>query len=272
MRLMVPFLFALAGLAQSPQDLLQKAPPQIDAALRARVSAFYQAHVDGKWRLADQYVAEDSKDQFFAMAKQQYEGFEILKISYSDDFTKAEVVVMVRNEWFLRGMKVPTSTPVSTYWKVVNGEWFWYVDTRKGVQTPFGTMSPGPGAPSSGLPIPPGKPANIGVAATAILHSVGADRTEVKLSAKQGSVEQVVISNGMPGHVRLHVEMDGTGVKAALDKEDLGANEKARLSLERDPAAAGSGVVTVKVIVEPTNQVVPIRVNLESSQAAAQAK
>ena len=40
--------------AQPASDLLEKAPPHIDKLLRERVRFFYQAHVDGKFRLADQ--------------------------------------------------------------------------------------------------------------------------------------------------------------------------------------------------------------------------
>ncbi len=263
MRWVCLLLVATAGLAQSPQELLQKAPPQIDAALRARVTAFYQAFVDAKFRLADQYVAEDSKDLFFAAAKEKLDGFDILRINYLENFTKADVVVVVKSRWVFRGMSTPTSAPVTTHWKVVNGDWFWYVPPGpQKVRTPFGMMTPGPTDPA-GSQAPPGKPADMKAAATAILQSVSADRTDVKLAAKPGAAEQITISNGMPGHIRLRLDTEGTGVKATLDKEDLGASEKAKLSLERDPATPGSGVVTVKLIVEPTNQVIPIRVNLQ---------
>ena len=58
--------------AQDPADLFRKAPPEVDDALRQRVTAFYQAHVDGKFRAADQFVAEDSKDAFFEAPKRRY--------------------------------------------------------------------------------------------------------------------------------------------------------------------------------------------------------
>ena len=43
-----------------------KTADEMDEALRARIHKFYQAHVDAKYRIADQVVAEDSKDLFFA--------------------------------------------------------------------------------------------------------------------------------------------------------------------------------------------------------------
>ena len=53
-----------ALLAQSPEELFEKAPPHVDQTLRERVKIFYQAHVDGKFRVADTVVHEDSKDAF----------------------------------------------------------------------------------------------------------------------------------------------------------------------------------------------------------------
>ena len=74
-------LLSTAALAQGPADLFQKAPPEMDQALRERVAAFLQAHVDGKFRLADQYVADESKDAFFEAHKRRYRDFEIVKVS-----------------------------------------------------------------------------------------------------------------------------------------------------------------------------------------------
>jgi hypothetical protein len=70
------------------------APPrELDAALRDRVQKFFQAHVDGKFRAADQYVAEESKDAFFSADKPRYLSFELASITYSDQFTRATALV-----------------------------------------------------------------------------------------------------------------------------------------------------------------------------------
>ena len=111
---------------QAPSDVFDKAPPAIDDALRERVSAFYQAHVDAKFRQADQYVDEDSKDVFFAADKPHFLGFQISKINYSDNFTKATVITACKTEMFFHGRKMPVTMPAVTHWKIDNGEWFWY--------------------------------------------------------------------------------------------------------------------------------------------------
>ncbi|MBM3748697.1 MAG: hypothetical protein FJW34_23225, partial [Acidobacteria bacterium] len=78
---------------QNPADLFQKAPPAVDEAVRARVKQFFQAHVDGKFRAAAEVVAEDSQDAFFAANKPRCYSFEITKIEYLDEFTRATAVV-----------------------------------------------------------------------------------------------------------------------------------------------------------------------------------
>src|SRR5450755_3774875 len=89
-------LSPLSGQTPSPAA----APPaKSDKALRARVQEFYQDFVDSKFRQTDAFVAEDSKDFFFAMEKVAFKSFEGPKsIVYSDNFQKANVVVTVETE------------------------------------------------------------------------------------------------------------------------------------------------------------------------------
>src|SRR5690348_10159194 len=75
-----------------------KAPAGTNEALKARVSGFYQAFVDGKFRKADEYVAEDSKDSFFSMAKAPYKSFEVLDLFYTEDFKKAKVITKISRD------------------------------------------------------------------------------------------------------------------------------------------------------------------------------
>src|SRR5207248_340652 len=82
--------------AQPAADLFHKAPPAVDDALRARISKFFQYHVDGKFRQAEALVADDSKDFFYSANKPKYMGFEIKDIIYTDDFSKAKAVVVAQ--------------------------------------------------------------------------------------------------------------------------------------------------------------------------------
>jgi len=55
-------------MAQNAAAVFAKAPPDVDDALRTRITAFYQAQVEGKPRRVEPMVAEDSKDFFYNMA------------------------------------------------------------------------------------------------------------------------------------------------------------------------------------------------------------
>jgi Arc/MetJ family transcription regulator len=80
---------------KAPQPDPQRPPIEVDAALRARVSQFYQYEIDRKFYRALQLVAEDTRDYFVESSKAPYLGFQIDTISYSDGFTKAAVVALV---------------------------------------------------------------------------------------------------------------------------------------------------------------------------------
>src|SRR5438067_1630231 len=80
----------------------QTAPPEVEEALRARVTQFFQYHVDGDFRKAFELVAEDTKDQYFGEQKIQLKTFKIQYIIYSDEFTKAEVQMSGERMWKMR--------------------------------------------------------------------------------------------------------------------------------------------------------------------------
>lgn len=251
---------ALALSAQTAAELFAKAPPEVDRALRERISLFFQAHVDGKFRQADQVVAEDSKDAYFAAEKTRYRGFEIVRILYTDNFTRARAVVAVDTDFMAPGIgKIPVKIPLTTLWRLEGGLWWWYVDPDAGKQSPFGPMHPGPGQSSSPFPFPsPGKPEQL----AAMLHQVKVDKNEVRLSSYQPAEDQVTISNALPGAVRLKLDYNGfPGFEATLEREELDPKQSTRLRLRVEPRdRAPKPSVTVTLRIEPTNQVIPIQV------------
>src|SRR5437762_142795 len=106
------FFLLVSGLrAQTPGNLFDKAPADVDAALRERIAKFYQAHVDKKPRLAEPYVAEDTKDFFYETNKPGYLAYEIDSISYSDNFTKAKAIVKCKMYVPMPGFTEPLMVP-----------------------------------------------------------------------------------------------------------------------------------------------------------------
>jgi hypothetical protein len=142
----VAVAFLPLTLAQSPLDLFSKAPPDVDTALRDRIKIFFQAHVDGKPRRAEEVVAEDSKDFFYNMKKPKFLSYEIHKIDYAKDFTEAKAIIVVETYVPVLGFgSKPMKVPVTTLWKIENGHWYWYITDDLINTTPFGKMGTPPG-------------------------------------------------------------------------------------------------------------------------------
>lgn len=257
MKRLIAVLYLVGSLAP-----LDAQPPEADQALRSRVTAFYQAHVDGKPRRAEALVAEDSKDVFFEQAKPRYYGFSIQKISYSDGFQRAEVTVDCEEDVTIAGMgrTFRTKVPRLTRWKVENGEWFWYFDPDAVTETPFGLLKPGGLAPDGSkapLTIPQGP------SVQDLMKAVKADKAEVTLSAAKPSVETVTVTNGMPGWVTLRLQKpDLAGLEAELDRTQLQVNQTAKLTLryKPQPGAGAPAPARIQMLVEPTGVILPVRI------------
>jgi|SRR5579862_231312 len=258
-------LFALAAslMAQRPTDLFTKAPPDVDEALRARVAKFYQAHVDGKPRRAEELVAEDTKDYFYNARKPQYLSFQITKIDYTDNFTKATVTTMVETLIPAIGFTdKPIKVPLPSFWKVEKGEWWWYIDADKLNTAPFGQakfgVAPGTAA-SPGNALPGG---GKGPDVAAVINQVKADRTAVAFKAGVASTDQITIVNSMPGAVTLALfDKPLPVLDFSFSATQLKAGEKATLSIRYTPGTdlANKNDV-VRVEIKPLGRFIPIRV------------
>src|SRR5258705_10706026 len=109
---MVPLVAAFA-FAQPNEPFKPRPPAEVDAALRARVQEFFDLHVKGTFRKAEELVAEDTKDFFYTHNKPKYLSCEVSKIDYSENFTKANAVVLCEQYILMPGfterpLKVPT--------------------------------------------------------------------------------------------------------------------------------------------------------------------
>src|ERR1044071_3805678 len=137
-RLCIPVLFAAVLCAQDTADLFDKPPADVDKALRERIGQFYGYHITKEYRKAEALVAEDTKDFFYDRNKPQFLDYEIRKIVYSDNYTKAKADVFCNMFIAVPGFAdKPIKMPVPSTWKVEkDGLWYWYVDQSKLAQTP----------------------------------------------------------------------------------------------------------------------------------------
>ena len=249
-------IFGVIGM-HAQADLFKQAPPDVDQALRVRVNKFYQAYADGKPRSAMPLVAEDSQDLWFDTDKPKYKNFEILKIAYAEDFRKADVTVVIEEEFKNRIGEFVTKIPMTTTWRIDNGQWVYYIDMKvRGTKaTPFGAMKAGPGdvGVETGLAGLAGRPR--------ILAAVSLDKNEVRL----GTSAEVVITNGLPGAIHLTLEIDKfEGLSGALDRSEVSPNDKSKVLFEYSGSPSGrKEPLQARIIVQETQQVIPVNIILQ---------
>jgi len=246
-------LAASCAAAQNAAEVFAKAPPEVDEALRARVSKFYQAQVDGKARRAEEIVAEDSKDFFYNMAKPKFLGFEIRDITYSDNFTKAKVSMLMEMYIMMPGFEgKPMKVPGPSLWKIEDGKWCWYITEEILHSTPFGKMTDsGKASPDSvGLTRP---------TVDSLANLVKVDKQKASLRATASSSDQIKIHNGMQGSVRIelrpHASVLGLEIKA--DRTEIPAGEDAIVSIKYTRYGGyPPRTVNLDIAVEPLNQLI----------------
>jgi hypothetical protein len=244
---------AVAVAQTTATDVFDKAPPEVDEALRSRVSKFFQAHVDGKFRLAEEVIAEDSKDFFYNMEKTRYLSFDIVRINYSDDFTKATVVTGNEMEWRSPRIGVMrVKPPLTSKWKLENGQWFWYVVPQKDWDTPWGRMNPGPDPPKNQI-----MAMFKGVDREQVLNQVRIDTQNILLKSYEPSSGRAVISNGMPGEIQLRMAAPPVkGLTVKLDKTIVKSGEQATITFDYKPETKEPKPRTdITINVDPIGQV-----------------
>jgi hypothetical protein len=256
--------FAAMGQAPPPE---QAPPAEVDQALRARVNEFFHYHVTGEFMKAFGFVAEETKEYYFAVQKRQYISYTIGDITYSDNFTKATVNVVGKAKMRPRPEfpEIVIDQPMNTTWKIQNGQWVWYVSMTIECPTP---MSCGPdGKPRVATPAPsPDAAPKMPDVSAKTLHDEAeqirkaskVDKPIVAMSGSSPTTEHVVFHNGQPGYVRVSVFSDPKvdGFTASPEKSDLKAGEDLTVNLRYEPGSVRPPLaVTVKLYVEPLGQV-----------------
>ena len=256
----------------------QNPPPEVDQALRARVTQFLQYHVEGNFRKAYDMVAEDTQEEYFNMGKAQLQGFKIDDVKFTDNFTKASVTATMSKMINVVGQEFPMSAPSTTTWKIEGGKWVWYNETKPAWTTPLGPASAPAAAPKSNnaadLVLPKEfDDKTIAAAARDILQQVNVDKKEVTLAADQRSEAKVIFHNGMTGSVKLELYApEIPGFTATLEQSTVRAAGDVSLVFRYQPGeqtnrrnSAGNPVapdpISVQLTVQPLNQVFMIRVN-----------
>jgi hypothetical protein len=229
---------------QDATSLFRKAPPDVDEALRKTAGAFFEMQVAKKYGSSVKYVAEESLDVYIGSEKDSCFSIEIMSITYNDSFDDATVAILCE-----RGMATPVgggrvTMPTTTSWRVIDGEWKWYVpkvDRPQGqeyVMTPFGpvpTVTPdmveGAAKPDrSDTKLTPK------VSVEDVKAPLKTNPSKVILRADEASTVTAQVFNSFPGLLKVSVKWVGLkGLSASIDKEELNANEVATVTIKYEP-------------------------------------
>ncbi len=253
-------LSALLAFACLPLFAQEKPPAEVDNALRARIAQFYQAHVIGKFRAVEQLVAEDSRDFFYEMEKQQFLSFKEPEITYSEHFTKAKAITGVtaeRRVARLGTMMVPF--PVNSNWKIENGQWYWCVVAEKFVDTPFGRVT----MPDKKDLERERKIASFKkVTPVEVVNQVKVSGSAVALSSFQAASGAITVTNNLPGQVTVDVSFPPVeGLTVTVDKKTLKEGESAQVLFDSKPLnSTPKGTIQAKIVVQPLNLTFPVTV------------
>ena len=254
-------LSVLLACACLPLFAQEKAPADVDHALRERIAKFYQAHVEGRFRVAETLVADDTKDFYFELEKERYLSFEEPQITYSDAFTKAKVVTVVSAERrsARMGMRM-IPVPISSDWKLEKGQWYWCYVAEKFVDTPFGRVKmPDQQELEKERKISLFKK----VTPTEVLSKVKVSGSAVALSSFQPDSGAITVTNKLPGQVTVAVSCPPVeGLTVSVDKKTLKAGETAKVLFDFKPLASSQpkGTITANIVVQPLNQTFPVTV------------
>src|SRR5262245_52122822 len=253
-RLLVCSLSAVALFAQNPADLFNRPPAAVDQALRARIHEFYEFHVKQQFRQAETLVAKDTQEFFYTKNKPQYLSFEIQRIEYFDNFTRAKATMVTEQYVMMPGFaNKPMKIPSPSTWKIEDGKWVWYVDQDSLRESPFGRMTAGPAAPgaAAGLPAIPASP-------EFIFRQVKADKDMVVL--KPGESAEVKFTNAANGQMTLRLADILTGIDASIDEPQLKPGGGSAVLRLKAGEGARSGNLGVRV--EQTREIITIAVNV----------
>ena len=257
-------LLAVAGTMAFAQTKApaENPPDGVEQAVRTRASEFYTLMVAQKYRQAEAYVAEDTKDYYYAGSKPEIRKYEVVKVEFSDHFTHAKVFTRCVEPVVMAGFPPGDMTvTVPTLWKLEGGNWFVYENPEK-IRNPSGVSIVPPSAPRVEVPPTPGAVStpdlkDLPKDGAFVYGKVRADKTEIKLSP--GSTETVTIMNRSTGPVTLEYGYPLGGVDAKLDRTQLGKDEKATLTLTAGKTPS-SGFYYLRVM--PTDEA--IRINVQA--------
>jgi len=239
--------------------IFEKAPPEIEKALRDRIDLFYKAHLGQNWGQALQAVHPESANAFIGADKMRFRSYKVVAINWEENYSAAKAVIEFDTEFFFPGFgKRDVHVPLTSVWKLHEGQWYWYAvpfNAQTGKSSPFGPMFREGGEKTPGEPPPDiGKMMTSGPSIADLRSRVIVDKSEVTLQSDVPSEATVQIMSKFEGPVHLKLDVDELPcLSAKLDKPVLEPGQTATVTFSCKPETRvkkpdGRATITVEEI------------------------
>lgn len=240
MRNWLCLVFVVTGLFGAPEV---KVPAAREALLKQRASKFWQLFVDGKFRLAEPLVSEDSQDYYYTWPKKRIRKFRIEKIEYSEAGKRALVIAVADTDMTLMGVgTMPIEQPVYTHWRFENGNWFWFYPKNEMRQTPFGPMPTGDGSGMGPAPKDVASLVRSGPKLADLEKMVLPNKNLVEFIAGEAKEDFVSIQNSMPGVVGLKLSGEkNEELSCVLEANEIPTKGTVKLLVRYQPMETKQG-------------------------------
>lgn len=248
-------VMALAATPARSQNPFRDAPPEVENELKVRVEEFYNYFREGRFRQAEQLVAEESRDQFYGAKKARIFGYEIRDLKFSEDLSEAKVLVTCLTLVPGLGSK-PLSMPLPSTWKLADGKWYLFFQTRgdtENFQSPAGQMrfdrnAPAPGNLATVQPVT--------LESLEKMYTASPDRLEFSSRVTEPVTKTIEVRNRSRGKLTLETDSKGMpGITIDLGAEEFGPGESLTISVTYVPhELLGPGEYSLHFVVQPILQ------------------
>lgn len=263
-RFAVPLLFAIAATVTPAQDLKRKAPPEVDDALKTRVSSFYQHFQRGEFRQAEGFLDNESKDLFYNSRKNRVLDFNIQNVDYGDDFRSAKVLVVCKTIIPMLGSD-PVDMPLNSDWRFNEGDWWMHLSEHKRaageqIPSPAGPMSfnHDVAAPGSAFRGQQGaQAARPTIESLASMYRISTDTLTFPKAATEPVSRSMSVKSASVGRLSLEKTSGPiAGIEVEIEGEAIEPGGEATIKFTYDPAKAEhvAGRVRVDFVVMPISQ------------------
>jgi hypothetical protein len=221
----------------APQEPFRSAPPEVEEALRARISAFYGLFQQGQMRQAEAYVAEESRDIFYNAPKARIIGHEIRDVEFNADLNEANVLVAVQT--LTAFAKQAVTQPLQSKWKLVDGQWYLSINpiqAGESYKTPVGDMhfsqDGGPGSPPLGFQRPD-------LSTMQKAYEISERVLRFASSAKEPVTQTVTVKNKFENDLTIdRLTRDFPGMEIRIASEVVPKDGETTISFTYNPEAA----------------------------------